>query len=174
MNGSDKNGAESGNLCDKGGGLVVVCALQLNRHNVCKLLCNVGIDSVNWVNNFDVFILHVVWCGLAADVHYLRTAASHFGSLGIYLVSVLPVGSRVHDGFRGTRGIHAERNSQGVCTLLVLYSTSCKLVVAECTVENVCRPMTISYWPVGTAESEKVPPFAYWPVARLGLELHLR
>ena len=55
-----------------------------------------------------------------------------------------------------------------------IYSTSCKLVVAECTVENACRPMTISYWPVGTAESEMVPPFAYWPVARLGLELHLR
>ena len=122
-----------------------------------------------------------MWCRLAADFHYLRTAASHFGSLGlcpvgIYLVSVLPVGSRVHDGFRGTRGIHAERNSHGVCTLPVLYSTSCKLVVAKCTVENACRPMIISYWPVGTAESEKVPPlnFAYWPVARLGLELHLR
>ena len=38
VNGSDKMHAESGNLCDKGGGLVVVCASQLDRHNVCKLL----------------------------------------------------------------------------------------------------------------------------------------
>ena len=37
VSGSDKM-LQSLNLCDKGGGLVGVYALQLDRHNVCKLL----------------------------------------------------------------------------------------------------------------------------------------